>query len=76
MTSLLVKSREVVYLKMNRKRSIISMSNAKEIYDDLILRIKSKVKSEISVVFDDTTGIQKAFLKGKLLWTKKVRLDK
>jgi len=52
------------------------MSNAREIYDDLILRIKSKVKSEISVVFDDTTGIQKAFLKGKLLWTKKVRLDK
>jgi hypothetical protein len=52
------------------------MSNAKEIYDDLILRIKSKVKSEISVVFDDTTGIQKAFLKGKLLWVKKVRIDK
>jgi len=61
---------------MNRKRKIMSMSNAREIYDDLILRIKSKVKSEISVVFDDTTGIQKAFLKGKLLWVKKVRLDK
>jgi len=61
---------------MNRKKGTLSMSNAKEIYDDLILRIKSKVKSEISVVFDDTTGIQKAFLKGKLLWVKKVRLDK
>jgi len=52
------------------------MHSAAEIYTDLILRIKSKVKSEISVVFDDTTGIQKAFLKGKLLWIKKVRLDK
>jgi len=61
---------------MNRKKGTLSMSNAKEIYTDLILRIKSKVKSEISVVFDDTTGIQKAFLKGKLLWVKKVRLDK
>jgi len=61
---------------MNRKKGKLSMSNAKEIYEDLILRIKSKVKSEISVVFDDTTGIQKAFLKGKLLWVKKVRLDK
>lgn len=52
------------------------MSNAKAIYDDLIYRIKNKVKSEISVVFDDRTGIQKAFLKGKLLWVKKVRIDK
>ncbi len=76
MTSLLVKSKEALSLKMNRKKGTLSMSNAKEIYEDLILRIKSKVKSEISVVFDDTTGIQKAFLKGKLLWTKKVRLDK
>lgn len=52
------------------------MHSAAEIYTDLIKRIKAKVKSEISVVFDDTTGIQKAFLKGKLLWVKKVRLDK
>jgi len=52
------------------------MHTAAQIYTDLILRTKSKVKSEISVVFDDTTGIQKAFLKGKLLWVKKVRLDK
>ena len=76
MTSLLAKSKEVLSLKMNRKKGKLSMSNAKKIYEDLILRIKSKVKSEISVVFDDTTGIQKAFLKGKLLWVKKVRLDK
>ena len=46
---------------------------AKEIYDELIKRIKDKVKSEISVVFDPNTGIQKAFLRGKLLWVKKVR---
>lgn len=52
------------------------MHSAAQIYTDLIKRIKAKVKSEISVVFDDTTGIQKAFLQGKLLWTKKVRLDK
>jgi len=52
------------------------MHSAAQIYTDLICRIKSKIKSEISVVFDDTTGIQKAFLKGKLLWIKKVRIDK
>lgn len=47
--------------------------NAKEIYDDLIARIKAKVKSEISVVYDPETGIQKAFLHGKLLWVKQVK---
>lgn len=51
----------------------IATTTAKEIYEDLIKRIKDKVKSEISVVFDPNTGIQKAFLKGKLLWVKKVR---
>ena len=49
--------------------------SAKEIYDNLIKRIKDKVKSEISVVYDPETGIQKAFLHGKLLWVKKVRTD-
>lgn len=52
------------------------MHSAAQIYTDLIKRIKAKVKSEISVVFDDTSGIQKAFLHGKLLWVKKVRIDK
>jgi hypothetical protein len=52
------------------------MHSAAQIYTDLIKRVKSRVKSEISVVFDDTTGIQKAFLHGKLLWVKKVRIDK
>ena len=54
----------------------ITTTTAKEIYEDLIKRIKDKVKSEISVVYDPETGIQKAFLKGKLLWVKKVRIDK
>jgi len=52
------------------------MSNAKVICDELITRLQKKVRSEISVVFDDTSGIQKAFLHGKLLWIKKVRVDK
>ena len=47
-------------------------SNANEIYQDLIKRIKEKVRKEISIVYDPETGIQKAFLRGKLLWTKKV----
>jgi len=46
---------------------------AAEIYFELIARIKKKVRSEISVVFDPETGIQKYFLKGKLLGIKKVR---
>lgn len=54
----------------------IATTSAKEIYEDLIKRIKDKIKSEISVVYDPETGIQKAFLKGKLLWVKKVRIDK
>ena len=53
------------------------MSNsAKQIYDDLIKRIREKVNKETSIVFDPETGIQKCFLRGKLLWVKKVRIDK
>ena len=50
--------------------------NANEIYNDLIKRIKDKIKKETSIVFDPETGIQKCFLHGKLLWAKKVRIDK
>jgi hypothetical protein len=57
-------------------KKYISTRSAKEIYEELIKRIKDKVNSEISVVYDPETGIQKAFLKGKLLWVKKVRIDK
>jgi len=46
--------------------------NAAEIYFDLIKRIKDKVKADISIVYDPETGIQKHFLKGKLLKVKKV----
>lgn len=46
--------------------------SAKEIYDDLIKRIKDKVNKETSIVYDPATGIQKCFLRGKLLWVKKV----
>ena len=60
----------------NDPKKHIATTTAKEIYEDLIKRIKDKVKSEISVVYDPETGIQKAFLKGKLLWVKKVRIDK
>lgn len=51
----------------------IATSSAKEIYEDLIRRIKENIRKEISVVFDPNTGIQKAFLRGKLLWVRKVR---
>ncbi len=47
------------------------MSTAQDIYFDLIKRVKEKVKSEIRVVYDPTTGIQKTFLHGKLLGVKK-----
>jgi hypothetical protein len=47
------------------------MSTAQTIYSDLIKRIKEKVKSEIRVVYDPETGIQKTFLHGKLLGIKK-----
>ena len=50
-----------------------SMNNsAKDIYNDLIKRIKDKVNKETSIVYDPATGIQKCFLRGKLLWVKKV----
>lgn len=51
----------------------IATSSAKEIYEDLIKKIKENIRKEISVVFDPNTGIQKAFLRGKLLWVRKVR---
>jgi len=41
------------------------------VYFDLIKRIKAKVQSEIRVVYDPETGIQKTFLHGKLLGVKK-----
>jgi len=46
--------------------------SAAEIYFDLIKRIKAKVKADISIVYDPETGIQKHFLKGKLLKVNKV----
>ena len=46
---------------------------AQQIYDDLIKRIKERIKQETSIVFDPETGIQKCFLHGKLLWVKQVR---
>ena len=45
---------------------------AHEIYQDLMKRVKQKVKNDISIVFDPETGIQKHFLQGKLLMVKKV----
>jgi hypothetical protein len=56
-----------------KKVEFIATLPAKNIYDDLIKRIKAKVKSEESIVFDESTGIQKCFLHGKLLWVKHVR---
>jgi hypothetical protein len=47
------------------------MTNANDIYFDLIKRVKAKVKSEMRVVYDPNTGIQKTFLHGKLLGVKK-----
>ena len=59
--------------KRQPKITFIATLPAKLIYDDLIHRIKAKVKSEESIVFDPETGIQKCFLHGKLLWVKHVR---
>jgi len=57
---------------MTEKKHIATKS-AKEQYDDVITRIKEQIKKETSVVFDPSTGIQKCFLRGKLVWVKKVR---
>jgi hypothetical protein len=46
------------------------MISASDIYKDLILRIRHKIKSEERVVYDPSTGIQKTFLRGKLLYVK------
>ena len=55
----------------NNPKKYISTTSAKEIYEDLIKRIKDKIKKETSVVYDPSTGIQKTFLHGKLLGVKK-----
>lgn len=49
----------------------ISTTSAKEIYENLIKRIKDQIRKETSVVYDPSTGIQKTFLRGKLLGVKK-----
>jgi hypothetical protein len=48
-----------------------SSNTANDIYFDLIKRIKAKVKSEMRVMYDPETGVQKTFLHGKLLGVKK-----
>ena len=53
----------------------IATTSAKEIYEDLIKRIKDKIEKETSVVYDPNTGIQKTFLRGKLLGVKKFTPD-
>lgn len=47
------------------------MTSANNIYFDLIKKIKAKVKSQERVVYDPETGVQKTFLQGKLIFTKK-----
>jgi len=46
--------------------------NPKDIYKDLITRVKTEVKKKETVVFNPTTGIQQTFLDGKLLHTKQI----
>ena len=46
--------------------------NPKDIYKDLITRVRTEVKKKETVVFNPTTGIQQTFLAGKLLHTKQV----
>jgi hypothetical protein len=43
---------------------------SKEIYDNLIIRIKESVRGKERVVYDPETGIQKTFLDGKLIHVK------
>jgi len=49
---------------------------AKEIYDNLIKKCKSHVRSVTSHVFDPTTGIMKIFVAGKLMGTKQINTPK
>jgi hypothetical protein len=47
--------------------------NALEVYEDLIKRIKRKIRCETETTLDFATGIQRKFLHGKLISQKKVR---
>jgi hypothetical protein len=49
------------------------MTIAQQVYDDLIRRIKERMKSEIVVLFDYATGLQQRFLHGKLISRRYVR---
>ena len=55
----------------NNPKKHIATTSAKEIHEDLIKRIKDKIKKETSVIYDPNTGVQKTFLHGKLLGVKK-----
>jgi len=43
---------------------------SKQVYDDLIKRVKDSVKAKERVMYDPETGIQKTFLDGKLIHVK------
>ncbi len=58
--------------KNSNPKKHIATTSAKEIYEDLISRIQKRVRDEISRVYDPETGIQKIFLRGKLLGVKKI----
>jgi len=58
---------------MSEEKKHIATKKAKNIFEDIIAKIRIAVKKEEQIVYDHTTGIQKCFLKGKLVWTKKVR---
>ena len=44
--------------------------SASAIFWAMVSRIKSKMKASESVVFDPSTGVQKTFLDGKLLYVR------
>lgn len=49
------------------------METAFQIYEDLIKRIKRKIRLETKVTYDIATGWQRKFLHGRLIAMKQVR---
>ena len=48
------------------------MNNSQKIYEELIKRIKDNINNEKLIFYDPDTGIERCYLKGKLLWARQI----
>jgi len=49
------------------------VDTAQQVYEKLLVRIRRKIYAETEVVLDFATGVQRKFLRGKLIAQKKVK---